>query len=61
MVDSVASSRSVASRVPIQPKSRALADRQQVEADVGRRCPVGHHRVRDFLEIVRRQHVVWPA
>ena len=33
-------------------------DRQQIDADIGRRCAGGHHRSRDFLEIVRRQHVV---
>ena len=32
--------------------------RQQIEADIGRRCAMRHHRRRVFLEIVRRQHVV---
>ena len=32
--------------------------RQQIEADIGRRCAMGYHRLRSFLEIVRRQHVV---
>ena len=58
MVASVASSRSTASVVPIQPKSRAVADRQQIQAEIGRRGAVRHDRRRVFLEIVRRQHVV---
>ena len=33
-------------------------DRQQIDADIGRRGSRRHDRVRRFLEIVRRQHVV---
>ena len=33
-------------------------DGQQVDADIGRRGPRRHDRLRGFLEIVRRQHVV---
>ena len=33
-------------------------DRQQVHADIGGRSPAGQDRVRGFLEIVRREHVV---
>ena len=32
--------------------------RQQIDADIGRRCARGDHRGRKLLEIVRRQHVV---
>ena len=58
MVASVASSRSTASAVPIQPKSRALDHRQQIQAEIGRRGPMREHRCGILLEIVRRQHVV---
>ena len=61
MVASVASSRSTASFVPIQPKSRALDRRQEVKAEIGRRGPVREDRRRVFLEVVRRQHVDRPA
>ena len=33
-------------------------DRQKVESDVRRRCPVGDHRFGIFLEIVRRKRVI---
>ena len=52
---SVASSRSTVSCVPIQPKSCAAIDGQQVQPEIGGRRPMSEHRLRVFLEIVRRQ------
>ena len=46
------------SSVPSQPKSRAATVGQQVQTDVGRRGPPGHHRARVFLEVVGRHRVV---
>ena len=58
MVASVASSRSAASVVPIHAEIARGRGRQEIEAEIGRRGPVGQRRRRVLLEIVRRQHVV---
>ena len=46
----------------IDPAKLASArDAQQVQADVGGRCAVGHHRLRGDLQVVGRQVVVFGA